>query len=346
MPAEASFGTGILVVLVGAFANGSFGLMLKYAKSWKWEHLWLTYSVFAMLIIPWTLGFATVPELLTVLRSASTRDLSVVFVFGFGWGIGAVLYGLALKLVGMALSYSIVVGLTAAIGSLAPLVLVHPQEVFTLRGRVIISGVLMIVVGVVFCAWAGHLKEKVLASTSVGAHPSSERENFPLGLGVVVLSGILSPMLNLSFAYGTPLTRLAVGHGTDPLFAANIIWVVALLGGFLVNTGYCAYLISSGGSWALMSIERFHYLLGLIMGVLWSAGIVFYGIGASKLGDLAAVVGWPVMSSMAIMSANLWGAIAGEWADTGRKPRIVMWLSVVVLGAAMFVVGWGDRLGR
>ena len=27
MPAEASFGTGILVVLVGAFANGSFGLM-------------------------------------------------------------------------------------------------------------------------------------------------------------------------------------------------------------------------------------------------------------------------------------------------------------------------------
>jgi len=46
------------------------------------------------------------------------------------------------------------------------------------------------------------------------------------------------------------------------------------------------------------------------------------------------------------MSANLWGAIAGEWADTGRKPRIVMWLSVVVLGAAMFVVGWEDRLGR
>ena len=48
-----------LLILVGAFANGSFGLMLKFIQIWKWEHIWLLFSFFAMLIFPWLLGLIT-----------------------------------------------------------------------------------------------------------------------------------------------------------------------------------------------------------------------------------------------------------------------------------------------
>jgi L-rhamnose-H+ transport protein len=213
---SASLLSGIVLITIGAFANGSFGLQLKRSGEWRWEHMWLIYSVFAMVVIPWLLGFATVPHLLDVLGSANWGDIARIFLFGLGWGFGSVLYGIALKLVGLGLTYAIVMGLTAAIGSLAPLVLLHGKELPTLRGALIVSGVTIVVVGVLAAAWAGQLK-------AAGASQVTGRSFVP-GLLAAVLSGVLSPMLNLSFAYGAPVAKLAVAHGTPPLFAANAIW--------------------------------------------------------------------------------------------------------------------------
>ena len=151
-------------------------------------------------------------------------------------------------------------------------------------------------------------------------------------------------MLNLSFAYGTPLAELAVNLGTQPSMAANVIWVVALSAGFFVNAGYCIYLIFKKRTGQTLLGQHFHYGLGLAMGVLWFSGIVFYGIGGSKLGKLGAVIGWPVMSSMSIITASFWGAVSGEWSGTGRKPVAVMCVSVLVLCAAMFIIGWANTV--
>ena len=355
MPGEPAFGAGILLILVGAFANGSFGLMLKFTQTWKWEHIWLLFSFFAMLFFPWLLGLITIESLLSVLASANSQDLLLVFLFGLGWGFGAVLYGLALKMLGLALSFAIVMGLTAAVGTLAPLILLHAHQVLTLKGVVITGGVLLLVVGVILSASAGQLRERAIASPEnlgAGTEPISPRhpisvssgKTFALGLSVALLSGMLSPMLNLSFAYGTPLAELAVNLGTQPSMAANVIWVVALSAGFFVNAGYCIYLIFKKRTGQTLLGQHFHYGLGLAMGVLWFSGIVFYGIGGSKLGKLGAVIGWPVMSSMSIITASFWGAVSGEWSGTGRKPLAVMCVSVLVLCAAMFIIGWANTV--
>src|SRR5579862_5757992 len=305
-------GPGILMILMGAFASGSFGLFLKRSWKWEWEHVWLIYSFFGMLLIPWVLGLATVPGLLQVLASANAGDLTRVFLYGLGWGIGAVLYGLALKFVGLALSYAIVMGLTAAVGSLAPLILLHRQELPTLRGLLIVGGVALIVLGVVSSSWAGYLKTKVL-SHSAAPDQGQPRHRFVPGLIAAILSGVLSPMLNLSFAYGRPLAERAAQNGAAPLFATNIIWVVALSAGFIANAAYCSYLIVRNHSGEVLLTHRKEYGVALIMALVWSAGYIFYGIGGSSLDDLAAVVGWPLMSTMTILSASFWGAISGEW---------------------------------
>jgi L-rhamnose-proton symport protein (RhaT) len=49
---HSEFAEGIVWVLLSAFGNGSFGLFLKYNRDWKWEHMWLIYSLLAMLVIP------------------------------------------------------------------------------------------------------------------------------------------------------------------------------------------------------------------------------------------------------------------------------------------------------
>ncbi|MCI0628761.1 MAG: hypothetical protein L0387_45140, partial [Acidobacteria bacterium] len=137
----------------------------------------------------------------------------------------------------------------------------------------------------------------------------------------------------------------AVNHGTHPLFAANLIWIVALPAGFLANAAYCAHLIRKGQSWSLFSSHWTPFGLALGMALLWSAGYIFYGFAGSKLGELAAVVGWPLMSSLTILTANFWGAVSGEWARSGTKPRLVMSGAVFLLCVGMFIVG-GAESGR
>lgn len=335
--------SSILLILMGAFASGSFGLFLKRSREWEWEHVWLIYSFFGMLVIPWVLGLATVPGLLRVLASANASDLARVFLYGLGWGIGAVLYGLALKLVGLALSYAIVMGLTAAVGSLAPLILLHRQELPTLRGLLIVGGVALIVVGVVSSSWAGYLKTEALSRSSAPDR-GQPRHSFVPGLIAAVLSGVLSPMLNLSFAYGGPLVKLATQNGAVALFAPNIIWVVALSAGFIANTAYCSYLIVRNQSSKLLFGHWKEYGVALIMALLWSAGYIFYGIGGSRLGELAAVIGWPLMSSMTILSASFWGAVSGEWTGSGRQSRLAMGAAVALLCVGMVVVGSSETI--
>ena len=348
---ETGFGLGVLIILTGSCANSAFGLGLKFTRSWKWEHIWLLFSVTAMILIPWVLGFLTIESLFAVLAAAEVRDLLLVFLFGMGWGVGSVLYGLALKMVGLALSYAIVMGLTAAVGTMAPFVLLHWDDFLTVKGMVICAGVLLVVFGVLLSAWAGKLREespgRARNPEEISETPAKESTgSAPLFLGLLVaaLSGILSPMLNLSFAYGIKLADQAVLLGTSPSMASNVIWVVALSAGFLVNAGYCVYLIFKGRSWHIFRGQPFHYGVGVAMGILWVSGVVTYGIGGSMLGDLREVIGWPMASAMSIIAATVWGSLSGEWTGASRKSMAVMGVSILVLSASMFLIGWTNTL--
>jgi|SRR5437773_1975971 len=346
--------TGVALISLGAFVDGSLGLALKHIRGWRWEHLWLVYSVLAFAVIPWILGFGTIKNLTSVLRLANHRDLFLVFIFGVGWGCGAVLFGLSLKMAGMALSYAIAVGLGAAVGSFAPLMLMHRQEIMTDRGILVIGGVILVVIGVALCSWAGHLKDQRLAQPT--ADPLSKqrpesvarwKQDLRVKVGVVaaVLSGLLNPMINLSFAYRAPIAKLAERQGAEPFLALNVIWAIAMSAGAFVNAMYCSYLISKERSWNLMSRPSFDYVIGLLMGLLGPVGLLLYGVGSSRMGELAAVVGWPILSSMGILSANFWGAITGEWSGTGRRPLCIMGIAIIVLIVAMFILGWSSTLG-
>lgn len=343
MTVETSLFLGLSLLILGGFIDGSLGIILKYPKSWNWEHLWLTYAFLAFEIIPWVVGSLTINDLGHVLKSANNSDIALVFFFGLGWGCGAVLYGLALKYAGMALTYAIVMGLTAALGSFAPLAMFHRSEIFTLRGQLIVAAVLLVVFGVVLCAQAANLKERALAAeksqsaTWIGGHTM-------FGVLLAVVSGVLSPMINLSFVYGAPLAKLAVENGTDPLLAPNVIWIIALSAGGAVNVAYCSLVIGQKRSWDKMTHWSGDWLLGLLMGLLGPASLILYGMGNSQLGELGPVIGWPIMSSMGILGANLWGALTGEWKDAGKRPILLMGSAAAMLIAAMFILGCVETL--
>jgi L-rhamnose-H+ transport protein len=117
---------GLAWVLFGGFFNGSFTLPMKRMPGWRWENTWLPYSLVGMIIIPWAFAASTVPHLADVYHQVTWPTLISVAVFGAGWGIGSTLFGLGIARVGMALGFAIILGITASIGSLLPLVVLHP----------------------------------------------------------------------------------------------------------------------------------------------------------------------------------------------------------------------------
>ena len=335
-----SIGLGLGLVLLGGLLQGSFALPMNRMRAWRWENTWLVYAVAGMVVVPWVLVGATVPSFAEVLHRASGKTLAEVAVFGFGWGVGATLFGLGIKRVGMALSFAIILGITASFGSLLPLVVLQPGNLLTRQGYALMAGLLLVILGISLCAMAGHRRERELSqATQFGG------SGFWWGLVICVFSGIFSPMLNFSFVFGKELQQLTIASGAKPAMASNPIWAVALSAGFIVNAGYCVYLLQKNRTWGLLTqkdIPGLYWLGATLMGILWFAGIAVYGIGAADMGALGAMMGWPLFMAMIIITANLWGAMTGEWKGASKGTYIYSWGGIVVLVVAIYVISRGS----
>jgi len=151
---------GIVLAVAAGLMVGNCMLPLNYLRKWRWENAWIIFTLVALVLVPWTLAFLRVPNLLSVYSNVNSASFMIPLLFGAGWGVAQVLFGLAVIRAGMALSFAITIGLSAALGSLVPILLRHPQALVTGRGLVLLLGQLLMVTGVVVCCWAGRRRER------------------------------------------------------------------------------------------------------------------------------------------------------------------------------------------
>jgi L-rhamnose-H+ transport protein len=319
---------------------------MKGAKRWRWENTWLMYCVWSLLVFPWILAFATVPALLRVMGSVSAKTLALTFLFGFGWGIGCVLYGLGLKLVGLALATAIVLGLNNALGSILPLFLSHNSAASSAGGQALIAGVLVMVGGVVLCSWAGKQKERDIAASVPDPAGSATPSKRAKGILICIGGGIIGTCFNLALVYGGELTQTAIHAGATDLNANNPVWCISLLGGSLPNFAYCAYLLTKGSGWTLFRPAGawIDWFLAFAMGLMWLGGVAIYGMSVQRLGSLGASIGWALIQSTAIIAGNVSGFVTGEWKGTSAKAKQTMGWGLLVLIAGIAIVGWSAAL--
>jgi len=326
---------GVLLSVVGGMLNGSFTAPMKFRSNWAWENTWLVYSVIGLLCIPIAIALIFVPDLAAVYRAASPAAVALAMLFGFGWGVGSVLFGLGIHMLGMALGFTIILGLTAALGSLIPLILLSPQALFTAHGASVLTGLAIVVCGINVCAKAGAMKH---------ASSAGEGTRFRAGLLICIGSGIFSSMLNLALAFGAPIAKAAVQAGATPSAAQNAIWALAVGAGSLANIGYTLRLLFRNKSWGRFNAAGSgkNILLATAMGILWMAGISVYGAGAAALGGLGPIIGWPLFMSMVIITGNVWGFATGEWKQAPVAALRTNLVGVALLIAAIAVISVGS----
>jgi L-rhamnose-H+ transport protein len=327
---------GVLLGVIGGTLNGSFTAPMKFSTNWAWENTWLIYSVIGLLFIPFAIAIFSVPDLMSVYQTASPTAVMSAILFGFGWGIGSVLFGLGIHMLGMALGFAIILGLTAALGSLIPLLILSPDELGTPRGISVLVGLAIVVLGIVLCAKAGGMKS---ASGADGV----DRSRFRAGLLICIGSGVFNCMLNLALAFGAPVAEAAIKAGSTPTAAQNAIWALAVGAGSLANIAYTLFLLFRNKSWGGFgtSGSSRNLLLATSMGVLWMAGVSVYGAGTAALGDLGPVIGWPLFMSMVIVTGNVWGFATGEWKQAPAGALKMNLVGVALLIGAIAVISVG-----
>src|SRR5713226_790651 len=151
---------GLALVVLAGILQGSFAAPMKRMSAWRWENIWLLFALSGLIIFPWIITFATVPNVLVVYSGASTSTFIKVVSFGLLWGAGATLFGLGISRVGMALGFALILGITASFGSLIPMVILHPEELYLKRGIALIIGTVVMVLGLAFLALAGRARER------------------------------------------------------------------------------------------------------------------------------------------------------------------------------------------
>jgi L-rhamnose-H+ transport protein len=345
---------GVIFHFIGGFASGSFYVPFKKVRNWAWENYWLIGGAFSWLIVPPLAALITLPGFTSILNNTDAATLGWTYVWGFLWGIGGLTYGLGIRYLGMSLGNSVLLGLTAAFGSLLPSIYYNyvPHEgkvtfsemMASDGGRMILFGVVVCLAGIYLCGYAGRQKEKNLSQ----AESQQNIREFHLrkGLTFAIISGVLSACFNYGIEAGEPMADQAVERGYNPLFQNNATYVVLLWGGLTVNFIWCIYLNVRNSSMKNYIDARTplaaNYFYSALAGTTWYLQFFFYGMGESKLGNGAS--SWILHMAFIILVSNFWGLMLHEWKGVPR--RILVWFiaGLICILGSVIVVGYGNAI--
>ena len=324
------------IVLAGLL-NGSFAVPLKTTRTWKFNHIWMIHSFLAMGLLPWAFAILVVPGWSEILGAVPAQGWLGLMGWGVLFGIGSLLYGVAVDLLGIALGFAIQLGLSIVLGALLPLIWAGALSLHTRENWLFLLGLAVMVAGVILCAQAGGSKS---------ATPGASGARFRKGLIIAIIGGILSPTLNFGIQYGTSLLTSLGETPTGSGFPNRIYlaWAVFLSAAAVIQAGSCLVRILKGQQAAAFRAPGAgrDFLQVVVMSSLWISSVFVYGRSAFGLGRLGISFGWPIFIALIILASNAWGVILGEWKGVAPSAFRRMLAGSAVLALAAFLIGQGN----
>jgi L-rhamnose-H+ transport protein len=348
IPSNPILGTGLHAI--GGISAASCYLPGTQTRKWSWHTFWLVQATFAWIIMPVIVGWLTVPGFFNILANAPSKPFRIAFLLGAAYGFGGMSFGKAIRQIGYSLTYTISIGISAVLGTLLPLLIFGGLEHYFSRtgGMIVLSGMILSMLGVVFCGWAGFKKERDLDELSSG----KKTFNMTVGLLLTIAAGVLSGVFNLSLEYGQPIADMAAENGagnfqgnakmiisTSGCFAVNFIWfiVVAIrrktLKEFLPNRHLSGKEVFRNWTWSALA------------GTLWCFQFFFYGLGHVKMGNFQ-FASWVLHMSMLIFFSYIVGMIMKEWKTVKPKTYTILIIGLVILVASFCITSYGSYIGE
>jgi len=324
---------GFLLVRLAATMNGAYAIPMKFMPRWKWENIWLVWTVLSLWVLPLILAWAAVSHPIQAYSTTPWTSVVRMGAMGVLWGAGVLLLGMSFPLVGVAVGAAVALGCAAAVGTLLPIIYSDtPMQGST--GLMILLGVVVVLLGVGICGFAGRAREQQQGAGAVTQGQSMRAFIF------ASVGGTLTA-LNLAFVSGATIIAAVQAQRPSTPVASIAVWIPVLLAGAIPGVIYTLFLLIKNRSTGRYRQERTgaYWPLVVMMGALWLGSIVVYGNGVAIIGALGTVVGWPVFMSGAVIASVAWGALFGEWKNSGKTAKVAMTSGVFCLMIAIIILG-------
>jgi len=343
---------GLSMLILGGISAGSSYVPLRGVKGWAWESLWAVQGLVAWLLLPFLLALLVIPGLVAVLGQVPFSTLAYTWLFGFLWGLGGLAWGIAIRLIGLALGFSIATGFLSSLGTLVPLLVTGKMGdvLSTSSGRIMLVSVGLSLVGIGICGRAGirRDKERTGGGADRGINGATGQGQFKKGVLVALVAGICCACFAFGINAGEPIRQKAIEAGASPLWASTPVFFVELLGGITVNMIYCLFMNYRNKTFSDYRIAReegrltVNYLFSFLVGTLWYLQFVFYGMAAFYMGTYS-YANWSVHMSFMVVASNLWGYYFKEWEGASRKTVMLNNIGILVLVIAGVVMGMAAK---
>jgi hypothetical protein len=337
--------TGIVLVVLAGLLMGSFVWPMKLMKKFQFEHWWFISMLTSLVIVPWTVTLALCPQALKAYASVPTGTLITANLWATGWGIANVLYGLCVVRIGVALSGAILTGIGVSLGVTLPMIVKgtglfeNAPDPTSAAGLAVLSGVGVMVVGVVFAALAGFGRDRALNATTKSSG------GFAGGLIMAIVAGVLSCGMGLAFVYSQgPIVEAMKANGASEIPATFAVWAVSLLGGAFINLIYPLILMARKKSFHVLLESGPEVLLAAVIGINMAASIALMGSGMRGLGVLGASVGFGIQQAAQVLGGQGLGFLSGEWRGVAGTPRRQMYVAIAFIVLAALVMAYGSSL--
>ena len=335
---------GLLIIAVGAFCQSSSYVPINKVKGWSWESYWLVQGVFAWLVFPLLGSLLAVPaghSLCELFVSGNSFNILMTILFGVLWGIGGLTFGLSMRYLGVALGQSIALGTCAAGGTILGPVLLNLffPELNTLSSLTfaVISGVVVTLVGIAVIGIAGMMKANSLPEEQKKA--SVKDFNFPKGLAIALLAGVMSGCFNVGLEFGKDIN---FGDLTPDMYKTLPATMLVTLGGFLTNAVYCLfqnYKNKSFCDYKKGNLWLNNALFCALAGALWYSQFFGLSLGKGFLTESPTLMtlSFCILMSLNVTFANIWGIILKEWKGCSKKTIAVLILGICILVVSSFL---------
>ena len=336
---------------VGGISAASCYMPFEKVKNWSWGVFWIVQACFAWLIMPFVIGFFTVPDLWQVLTSSPASVFVPAFLLGAAYGFGGLSFGYAIRNIGYSLTYTISIGLSSVLGTIIPLLLKGNliQNFTKPGGEIVLAGMLVSVLGVALCGYAGFKKERFIKSRSEAGESGF---NMSKGLVLTLIAGSLSAIWGVSLEVGQPISDIAAEHGAGH-FEGNAKLIVSSLGCLLTNLSWFIVATFREGSLkSLVEVKKIGYSLyarnfslSALAGSLWCFQFFFYGLGHVRMGNFK-FASWVLHMSMLIFFSYIIGVIMKEWKGVDRKTYSILIIALLVLVFSFILMTYGSYIGE
>lgn len=342
----------LLFVLFAGFINGSFAAPMKYMVKWEEENIWLVFSIWGFLLLPWISILVMAPETFNVVAAIPPKLLWTIILGGIGFGLGQIAFALSFRYIGIGLAFVINISMGTSGSALIPLIW-HKGIMGTAYSYAQIVGIVIFILAVSLgtAAGAARDRQKRTAENEMGKGQTKKIRPGMLLLGFVlaVVAGAGSVSQGVTYIWANPtVSKIAAENfQISSLASDTITWVIIFTAAWIPYMIYflTRCITNKNLSNIFASGSEKYWFLTIFMGVGFWGSLIFFSKASEAIGgDLAPTVAWPLFMVFIILTSNFWSWKSGEWDHAGSKAFARMTVSLALFVLAIVAFSYSSSL--